>query len=94
MELTTVTKINVEDPRVTIIINPENSETSVKLSYTCNECGGRGCNQFQQRNRECNQGTVYKSLDIKDLRSNSTNDQMNSIVASAIQNLYNKIFKI
>lgn len=92
MELTTVTKVNAADARITIIINPENLETSMKLSYTCGGCGGHGCNNHQYRNNECSSGTVYKVLDPANLNAVFADEQL-SLVETAISILYNKVFK-
>ena len=92
MELTTIKKVEATNARITIIINPENADTSMQLSYTCNECAGYGCNRHRSNNSECNGGTVSHILEDGDVDTIFSKKQL-VVVREAVQNLHNQLFK-
>ena len=91
MELTIVKKVKADGARITVIINPENKDTHMRLSYTCPECAGHGCNTHRHNNNECSGGTVNKTLEPDNLDATFTNDQL-LMIKAAFTELHNKIF--
>lgn len=95
MKLQITKTINADTPIIELKIypdNPEGNRFSLTLSYTCPECAGRGCNNHNQNNPECFNGSINQKLDPNTINLVFENEDLKKI-RDLFQDLNTKIQK-
>lgn len=89
MKLRSIKEVVVQDAIITIHINPIDQKTTLSLRYTCPHCDGYGCGRHgsHRENKECNNGSITRSLDPSKLDQVFEPEQLINVKA-ALQNLY------